>query len=156
MALLKDLDQQIAEAESLTREPNDTETRRQNTQLLAELLKRQDDAKEKLRELLIAEGKQFENEPRPKLRGRERFNTHTRVRMELLFTWDKRAEAERLLRVLSSERERFAALRLSGGNLDKLKEAVALGKSDFRDLLLEAGFANDGEQHQRWWPGQPM
>ena len=87
---------------------------------------------------------------------RERFDMHTRVRMELLFTVPDRAEAERLLRTLDSQRERFAALKVSEGNLEKLRDAIAMGKSDFRDLLVAAGFASHHEKHQRWWPGQEM
>jgi hypothetical protein len=156
-ALRADLDQQIAKAEALTKAPHDAETRRLNEQLLTELLARREDAMAKLREELISEHDRLKNSrPNPKLRGRERFNMHTRVRMELLFSPADRAEAERLLRILSTERERFAALRLSGGKLDKLNEAVALAKSDYRDLLLAAGFAAHEEKHQRWWPGQQM
>lgn len=154
--LLSDLNRQIAEAEALTNSPEDDESRRKNEQSLADLRARRDDTKRELEAVLKAQHEQLKTEPGPKLRGRERFNTHTRVRMELLFKWHEREEAERLLRTLSTERERFAALRLSGGNLDKLKEAIALGKADYRDLLLEAGFASHEEQHQRWWPGQPM
>jgi hypothetical protein len=87
---------------------------------------------------------------------REHFDMHTRVRMELLFAVADRPEAERLLRTLDSQRERFAALRVSEGDLEKLQNAVALGKSDFRDLLCAAGFADHHEKHQRWWPGQEM
>lgn len=38
------------------------------------------------------------------------------------------------------ERFRFTALRVSGGNLDQLKEAIELAKADWRDLLLQAKF----------------
>jgi hypothetical protein len=50
------------------------------------------------------------------------------------------------------ERFRFAALKLSNGNLDKLREAIELAKYDWRDLLLAAGFANDVTEHKRWLP----
>jgi hypothetical protein len=50
------------------------------------------------------------------------------------------------------ERFRFAALKVSNGNLDKLREAIELAKYDWRDLLLAAGFANDATEHNRWLP----
>jgi hypothetical protein len=50
------------------------------------------------------------------------------------------------------ERFRFAALKLSDGNLDKLREAIELAKTDWRDLLMAAGFANDSAEHNRWLP----
>jgi len=53
------------------------------------------------------------------------------------------------------ERFRFAALKLSNGNLDKLREAIELAKSDWRDLLMAAGFANDVTEHNRWLPKPP-
>jgi hypothetical protein len=153
---LSDLCRHIVDTESLINQSRDAETRQQNEQLLSGLLKKYAGVMEELRDLLIAGHERSQKIPSPKLRGRERFNTHTRVRMELVFSKEKRAEAERLLHLLSTERERFAALRLSGGDLEKLKKAIDLGRADFRDLLMEAGFANHHEQHQRWWPGQQM
>ena len=50
------------------------------------------------------------------------------------------------------ERIRFAALKLSGGRLDRLREAVALAKTDWRDLLMAAGFGHDVHAHRSWWP----
>jgi hypothetical protein len=50
------------------------------------------------------------------------------------------------------ERYRFAALKVSGGQLDKLKEAVALAQTDWRDLLVAAGFAHDIRAHESWSP----
>jgi hypothetical protein len=153
--LLTDLYRHIADAEGLAGATADAETRQKNTQLLKDLRRKYAAAKEELREQLIAEAERLKQESGPNLRGREHFNIHTRVRVELLFSREERAEAERLLHLLSTERERFAALRFSGGDLGKLKEAVDLGSADFRDLLMEAGFASHHEQHQRWWPGLP-
>jgi hypothetical protein len=48
------------------------------------------------------------------------------------------------------ERYRFAALRASGGRLDGLERAVALAKTDWRDLLMEADFGHDVQAHERW------
>jgi hypothetical protein len=48
------------------------------------------------------------------------------------------------------ERFRFAALKLSEGNMEKLRGAVQLAKSDWRDLLVAAGFANSVHAHKDW------
>jgi len=50
------------------------------------------------------------------------------------------------------ERFRFAALKLSEGQLNKLDRAVAIAKRDWRDLLVAAGFANNIEAHRSWLP----
>ena len=50
------------------------------------------------------------------------------------------------------ERFRFAALKLSDGNLEKLRSAIELAKSDWRDLLVAAGFANSVDAHKSWNP----
>jgi len=50
------------------------------------------------------------------------------------------------------ERIRFAVLKLSGGDLNTLQRAVHLAKTDWRDVLVAAGFASDVEAHFRWWP----
>jgi hypothetical protein len=50
------------------------------------------------------------------------------------------------------ERVRFAALKVSRGDLGRLRGAVELGERDWRDLLLVAGFANDIAAHLDWWP----
>jgi len=49
---------------------------------------------------------------------------------------------------------RFAALKLSDGRLDKLDRAIALAKTDWRDLLVDADFANDPKAHLSWLPKQ--
>jgi len=51
------------------------------------------------------------------------------------------------------ERFRFAALKLSGGQIEKLREAIHLAKADWRDLLMAAGFGNP-ETHKQWFPGE--
>lgn len=53
------------------------------------------------------------------------------------------------------ERICFAALRLSGGRLPELNDAVALAETDWRDLLVAAGFADDPAAHRRWVPNIP-
>lgn len=52
----------------------------------------------------------------------------------------------------SLERLRFAALKLSRGSLEGLREAIELAKKDWRDLLVAADFANDVHAHERWQP----
>jgi hypothetical protein len=47
---------------------------------------------------------------------------------------------------------RFAALKLSEGRLDRLEEAIKLAQTDWRDLLVAAGFAHDVEAHLNWLP----
>jgi hypothetical protein len=50
------------------------------------------------------------------------------------------------------ERLRFAALRFSGGRLDRLAEGIAQAKKDWRDLLMASGFAHNTRDHLRWQP----
>lgn len=50
------------------------------------------------------------------------------------------------------ERYRFAVLKLSEGSLDKLEKAIELAKSDWRDLLVAAEFADDVHAHRKWLP----
>jgi hypothetical protein len=80
----------------------------------------------------------------------------TQRRVEMLFPENEREEAVRLLSEweIDGDRLRIAALKLSDGNLVKLREAIAVGKNDWRDLLYIAGFANDTKKHLRWIPGQ--
>lgn len=53
----------------------------------------------------------------------------------------------------SLDRIRFAALKVSGGDLELLQRAVVLAQTDWRDLLVAAGFADDAEAHLGWAPG---
>jgi hypothetical protein len=48
------------------------------------------------------------------------------------------------------ERIRFAAMKVSGGDLAKLREAVDHSKIDWRDVLVSAGFGNSVTAHQEW------
>ena len=54
---------------------------------------------------------------------------------------------------LQLERIRFAALKVSEGKLETLREAVELAKMDWRDLLMWAGFGNDVSAYRGWLPG---
>ena len=53
---------------------------------------------------------------------------------------------------LELERLRFAALKLSGGRLDHLRQAVRLAKQDWQDLLMAADFATNVQAHKSWMP----
>ena len=53
---------------------------------------------------------------------------------------------------IALERLRFAAIKLSKGDLNKLLDAVVLAQTDWRDLLVAAGFAGDVRAHQSWLP----
>ena len=48
------------------------------------------------------------------------------------------------------ERSRFAALKSSQGNLDKLQKAVEMAKRDWRDEPTWAGFAERLTAHGEW------
>jgi hypothetical protein len=90
----------------------------------------------------------------------------TRRRLDLLFAPADRAEAEQLLvdecgnnlpflehyDMFQLERFRFSALKLSGGNLSTLWQAVELAQTDWRDLLMAADFGEDVTAHERWLP----
>lgn len=60
--------------------------------------------------------------------------------------FNENADANRL------ERIRFAALKLSQGDLGKLASAVQRAQVDWRDVLVAAGFGNDIHAHQSWFP----
>jgi SAM-dependent methyltransferase len=93
-------------------------------------------------------------------------SSETRRRVDLLFRPSEREEATRLLAeqcgnnlpFLESldahglERFQFAALKLSGGDLSRLRGAIALAQKDWRDLLMAAGFGQDARAHESWWP----
>lgn len=93
----------------------------------------------------------------------------TLSRLEALFSPSEQAEAGDLLVELcgnnlpfcegsdpaSLERLRFAALKLSGGRLSELYGALDLANTDWRDLLVAAGFAHDLDAHKSWFPGGP-
>lgn len=46
----------------------------------------------------------------------------------------------------------IAALKVSGGSITKLEQAVDLFHLDFRDLLMAAGFGHDTGAHEKWEP----
>jgi hypothetical protein len=50
------------------------------------------------------------------------------------------------------DRIRVAAIKMSDGDMAKLREAVEVAKVDWRDLLVAAGFGHDAHAHRRWEP----
>lgn len=87
----------------------------------------------------------------------------TRQHLATLFAPEDRDEAARLLETecayslgepkvtpKSLERLRFATLRVSGGRLDGMQMAIQAGKTDWRDLLMWAGFGD--QDHEPWQP----
>jgi hypothetical protein len=48
------------------------------------------------------------------------------------------------------ERIRFAAIKLSQGNLHKLLHAIDEARMDWRDLLMAAGFGERVDTHEAW------
>jgi hypothetical protein len=91
----------------------------------------------------------------------------TTARLHRLFHPEHRADAVRLLSEgcaenlpliqtpvtpVSLERLRFAAIRVSGGDLLRLREAIRIAQVDWRDLLVAADFAADTRAHERWEP----
>ena len=53
------------------------------------------------------------------------------------------------------ERIRFAVLKLSAGNIDELRRHVEVAKTDWRDVLVAAGFAESLTEHLEWHPTYP-
>ena len=90
----------------------------------------------------------------------------TTQRVTATFRDEDRAEAARLLteecaeriplwRDLSPaglDRIRIAAVKLSEGDMAKLRYAISVANVDWRDVLVAAGFANDIAAHERWMP----
>ena len=46
----------------------------------------------------------------------------------------------------------LSVIKLSNGNLAKLKTAIELANTDYRDLFMSAGFGHDIEAHKKWKP----
>lgn len=96
-----------------------------------------------------------------------RISPGTQRRIDILFPVEDREEVARLLvqecgtnlPFLNNldehglERFRFATLKLSDGKIAKLKKAIQLAKTDWRDLLVAAEFADDVRAHEYWMPG---
>src|SRR6266446_3685015 len=94
-----------------------------------------------------------------------KLSPETKRRVELLFRPDDQLQATGLLDLECGhsipgfkrapeqdvERVRFAALKVSNGDLGKLREAIELAQLDFRDLLVHAGFTNFTD-YRKWLP----
>ena len=52
------------------------------------------------------------------------------------------------------DRFRFAVLKLSEGRFDKLERALREAETDWRDLLMAAGFGHDVHAHRSWMPAR--
>jgi hypothetical protein len=91
-------------------------------------------------------------------------SANTRAVLEKVFASEDMAEAERILveecgnnivccvddSPEEMERIRFAAIKASGGSLSALRECVNLAQADWRDILVDAGFGDDVEAHNKW------
>ena len=93
-------------------------------------------------------------------------SSETQRRLDVLFGGAERALAANLLisqcgsnlpfnenaDPRSLERIRFATLKLSNGDLARLREAIESAQFDSRDVLMEAGFGQDVRAHEAWFP----
>jgi hypothetical protein len=52
------------------------------------------------------------------------------------------------------ERIWFAVLKLSDGDIKKLRSSIQLANTDFRDLFAAADFGHDLEAHNKWFQEQ--
>jgi hypothetical protein len=91
----------------------------------------------------------------------------TWARVEAVFAPDTRDRVRRLLEEecadnlpfcerldpFGLERLRFAVLKLSAGDVDRLRREIEQAKRDWRDTLMAAGFGTDLTAHERWTPG---
>ena len=50
------------------------------------------------------------------------------------------------------DRIRFAVLKLSGGDLERLRREIDAAHFDWRDVLMAAGFGEDIRAHLQWNP----
>jgi hypothetical protein len=97
-----------------------------------------------------------------------RLSPGTRRRVDHLFQPEDREAAAQLLvdecgtglpfcsdlDARALERVRYAALKVSEGDLSRLREAVSQANVDWRDLLVAAAFNGDVHAHESW-PGAP-
>lgn len=95
-------------------------------------------------------------------------SAESEMRIELLFSVDEQELVRSLLvdecgnnlpgletaDAEAIDRFRFAVLKLSEGELEKLDQALRLARADWRDLLMAAGFGESLTAHQSWMPRQ--
>jgi hypothetical protein len=98
--------------------------------------------------------------------GTPEVSPEAETRIALLFSPAEREKVRTILRdecgnnlpllghldQVAIDRFRFAALKLSNSDLGKLRDAVRLAKTDWRDLLVAACFADDINAHKFWLP----
>ena len=91
-------------------------------------------------------------------------NPGTTRRIAALFPESQRTEVARLLLAgygnnlpygeslgaAGLERVWFAVLKISEGSLERLRAALEAAETDWRDVLVAAGFASDVTAHTRW------
>ena len=94
-------------------------------------------------------------------------SSEVRNKLEQLFPRERWAAATALLEsecgsglpliekqgAIGRERVQCAALKLSEGSMEKLRTAVRVAQSDWRDVLVAAGFGNDVMAHRVWLDG---
>jgi hypothetical protein len=51
------------------------------------------------------------------------------------------------------ERVQIGVLKISNGNIDELLSAIILAQTDWRDLLIAAGFGHSITEHENWAHG---
>lgn len=84
-------------------------------------------------------------------------------RLRAQFAPEDRAEARRMLEhecggimemfgsmPADYDRVRFAAMKASHSRIEGLRRALAQAQTDWRDLLVEVGFAQSATEHTRW------
>ena len=90
----------------------------------------------------------------------------TNLRVQRLFDPQDQEQARRILEehcanslpfcehsdMFTLERLRFAVLKLSGGDLGRLRSEVQHAGIDWRDVLMDAGFGHDISAHKEWMP----
>lgn len=96
-----------------------------------------------------------------------KLSPETQRRVDMMYPPEQREEVVRLLveecghnipptrldeDEFAFERLRFAALKVSNGDIEVLRKAINLAKSDFRELLGAAGFAGSTSKHKSWLP----
>ena len=100
------------------------------------------------------------------MKGNAKLSAGTLERIAVLFPLEERGEVSKILREecgnnlpflqnqdeIGRERYRFAALKLSEGNREKLRQAVKLAKRDWCDLPVAAGFADRIAAQGSWTP----
>ena len=87
----------------------------------------------------------------------------TEARLVRVFSGDDLIRARELLesdcadniagwQMAGLDRLRIAMIKISGGSIPRLVDAIVLAQTDFRDVLVSAGFGDDPRAHESWWP----